>query len=213
MLERNRLVCAVQLPTSGYNQHRQDDLDLLQLTQSEPVPASTLRLHGNFSLTVASDERAKRGACFRAFFSAKLLSAVLVAFVYHATPSTAETIVDVLDRASEGDTASQIELAEMLRLGRGAKKDEAEAVRWYRAAAVTGNADAQAMLAAMHYSGRGTPQDHFRSYVWSSLAAANGSELGRKLRDIVSSSLTQSSLERAQAVASECFARDYSKCE
>lgn len=45
--------------------------------------------------------------------------------------------------AERGDAAAQFTLAAMCATGQGGPKDEAEAVRWYRAAAAQGDPDSQ----------------------------------------------------------------------
>ena len=57
----------------------------------------------------------------------------------------------------------------------GFKKDEAEAVKWYRKAADQGLADAQAALGVMYSIGRGIPKDEVEAYKWMLLAVEQGS--------------------------------------
>ncbi|HET6233906.1 MAG TPA: hypothetical protein VFE41_02905 [Acetobacteraceae bacterium] len=56
----------------------------------------------------------------------------------------------------------------------GEKQDDAEAVRWYRAAAARGHANAAAMLATMYEQGRGMPADQAEAVAWLRKAAAWG---------------------------------------
>jgi hypothetical protein len=58
--------------------------------------------------------------------------------------------------------------------GEGVTQDDAEAVRWYRAAADQGFAEAQASLGFMYVNGKGVAQDYAEAMRWFRLAADQG---------------------------------------
>jgi len=58
--------------------------------------------------------------------------------------------------------------------GRGAKRDEARAARWFREAARRGHVRAQLELARLYSRGRGVPRDPQRAFYWFRKAAAQG---------------------------------------
>lgn len=57
-----------------------------------------------------------------------------------------------------GDFAAQTNLGVFYQKGIGVKKDEKEAVKWYRKAAENGNAVARANLGQSYYYGNGVKQ-------------------------------------------------------
>ena len=63
--------------------------------------------------------------------------------------------------------------------GRGVAKDDAEALKWFRAAADKGNARAQANLGWMFYNGRGVPKDYDSAVQWYRKSAEQGNAIGQ----------------------------------
>ena len=57
---------------------------------------------------------------------------------------------------------------------RAYRRDDAEAVRWYRLAAEQGDASAQLDLGVMYATGEGVPQDAAEAVRWFRLAAEQG---------------------------------------
>jgi TPR repeat protein len=76
--------------------------------------------------------------------------------------------------AEKGDAAAQLQLAGLYRNGRGIARDEAAAIRWYRAAAEKGLAEAQFELGKIYDTGVGGPRDPFEAVRWYRLAAQQG---------------------------------------
>lgn len=77
--------------------------------------------------------------------------------------------------AEQGDAAAQYNLGEMYENGRGGlRKNEAEAVRWYRKAAEQGYARAQYNLGEMYKNGRGVPRNEAEAVKWYRQAAKQG---------------------------------------
>ena len=58
--------------------------------------------------------------------------------------------------------------------GKGVPQDDAEAVKWYRKAAVQGNTDAQKNLGSMYENGKGVPLNYAEAVTWYVVAAGQG---------------------------------------
>ena len=56
--------------------------------------------------------------------------------------------------------------------GHGVPRDEAEALKWYRHAAIQGFALAQYNLGRLYLFGQTVPRDEVQAYAWLTLAAA-----------------------------------------
>jgi hypothetical protein len=67
--------------------------------------------------------------------------------------------------------------------GEGVPQDDAEAVKWYRKAAVQGHAGAQFNLGMRYVYGEGVPKDAIEGLAWSNIAAASGDEIFVENRD------------------------------
>lgn len=74
--------------------------------------------------------------------------------------------------AERGDAAAQFRYAEMLRDGRGVKKNMREAVAWTRKAADGGLAAAQCQMGLFYMNGLGVDQDEDKAAEWLEKAAA-----------------------------------------
>ena len=77
-------------------------------------------------------------------------------------------------RAEANNEHAQFNLGGMLERGRGVAKDEAEAVAWYRKAAVQGHAGAQFNLGVMLAQGLGVAKDEAEAVAWFRKAAGQG---------------------------------------
>jgi TPR repeat protein len=78
-------------------------------------------------------------------------------------------------KADAGDTASQIKLGDMYSLGSdGVVRNLAEAVKWYKKAADSGNSDAQTKMGMMLEGGFGTPKDPKQAMEYLDKAAQQG---------------------------------------
>jgi len=80
----------------------------------------------------------------------------------------------VLGLAEKGDAAAELQLAGLYRAGRGVARDEAAAIRWYRAAAEKGLPEAQFELGKIYDTGVGGPRDPFEAVRWYRLSAQQG---------------------------------------
>ena len=76
--------------------------------------------------------------------------------------------------AEQGNMKAQYILGLMYNLGEGVKKDNKEAVRWYRKAAEQGHADAQYNLGAAYGNGEGVEQDYREAARWYRKSAEQG---------------------------------------
>ena len=74
--------------------------------------------------------------------------------------------------AERGDAAAQFRYAEMLRDGRGGKKNMREAVSWTRKAADAGHAAAQCQMGLFYMNGLGVDRDEDKAVEWLKKAAA-----------------------------------------
>lgn len=82
---------------------------------------------------------------------------------------------DLLPFAARGDAQAQFFVAEMLRTGLGVKRNQAEALIWYRRAAEQGHLAAQCNLGTSLYRGWGTEPSPQKAIDWWLQAALSGS--------------------------------------
>ena len=74
--------------------------------------------------------------------------------------------------------------------GEGVPENDAEAGRWYRAAAEQGYASAQFNLGLMYANGEGIPENDVLAYAWINLAGAQGVERAQEVKDLLSRRMT-----------------------
>lgn len=102
-------------------------------------------------------------------------SVVIAAVGIIATILLAQDNLDALRQAAEqGDAKAQAVLGAAYAEGRGVRKDDVEAVRWYRLAAEQGNASAQYTLGFAYANGEGLPKDESEAVRWYQKAAEQG---------------------------------------
>ena len=80
----------------------------------------------------------------------------------------------VFAKMNTGDPYFQNVLANDYALGLGVSKDDVEASKWYRRAAMQGDSFGEESLGRIYETGTGVPQDYVQSYKWFNLAAAQG---------------------------------------
>jgi TPR repeat protein len=86
-----------------------------------------------------------------------------------------ETAAALLEeKARQGNSESQYQLASIYRAGRGVRPDPDRAFAWMKKAADGGNAKAQYGLAAMYFGGHGTEVDMEQAQLWARRAEASG---------------------------------------
>ena len=73
--------------------------------------------------------------------------------------------------AEKGYAPAQHKLGRMYDEGRGVEKDNVEAVKWFKLAAMQGVSYAQSNLGNMYYSGEGVEKDDVEAVKWFKLAA------------------------------------------
>jgi TPR repeat protein len=107
----------------------------------------------------------------------KLLPLVLVLFASQLFGElTPALVADIRKKAEAGDAKAQglfgyWYASDQYDTGEGALKDDKEAVKWYRKAAMQGNARAQVALGGAYAKGEVVPKDYAAAYAWYSLAA------------------------------------------
>ena len=114
--------------------------------------------------------------------------------------------------AEQGNALLQTVVGDMHRKGKGVPQNYAGAVKLYRLAAEQGNAEAQNNLAVSYATGKGLIQDYVMAHMWWNLANANGNETGGINRDRIAEDMTNADIEKAVAMAQECFNSVYAKC-
>ena len=100
-----------------------------------------------------------------------------------------QALKNLTKMAEQGNTEAQFSLGGMYEKGRGVRKDETEAINWYRKAAETGhkqalknltkmaeqgNTEAQFSLGGMYEKGRGVRKDETEAINWYRKAAETG---------------------------------------
>ena len=106
-----------------------------------------------------------------------------------------------------GEQGYEFDLGDMYRTGEGVPENDAEAVRWYRAAAAQDHVGAQFKLGLMYTNGYGVAEDHVQAYAWFNLAAAQGLEEGQGHKDVLSKQMTNAQIAQAQELSLELFGR------
>lgn len=119
--------------------------------------------------------------------------------------------------AIDGDSNSQIRLAEMYYEGEGIPENYLESARWFRKAAIQGKARSQFKLGLMYADGEGLPRDDIRGFMWLSVAKTNGygltSGISSDILSAIKERMTNKEIMKAQALAAKCFASDYKDCD
>ena len=78
------------------------------------------------------------------------------------------------EAADRGDAKSQFALAEMIRQGQGAPRDDRKALGWYRKAADAGLPGAEYRLGVLYQSGQGASRSDQTAAGWYAKAAGHG---------------------------------------
>lgn len=111
---------------------------------------------------------------------------------FRGTYETVQTVrfQSVLNRAKEGDYLAQYHLGERYFRGQGVPQDDAEAARWFAAAAAKGVPQAQSALGLMYFIGRGVSRDVIEAVKWLHLAAERGDRSAVTARSKIRSKIT-----------------------
>jgi len=102
------------------------------------------------------------------------LTVLLSGCMHSIGARTAAPFESFVARADQGDARAQYLLASYYATGRGVVKDNVQAVKWYRKAAVQGNAQAQYSLGFHYVRSLGVPRDHGQALKWWLKAAEQG---------------------------------------
>jgi TPR repeat protein len=103
--------------------------------------------------------------------------------------------------AEQGGAAEEAHLGFMYANGLGVAQDYAAAAKWFHKAADQGYATAQNNLGMMYATGQGVAKDLVQAYMLFDLSAAQGNASAAKNRDFLSTKMTPSQIEKAQALA------------
>ena len=97
--------------------------------------------------------------------------------------------------------------------GTGVPENDAEAVKWFRKAAVQGNALAQHHLGLIYAIGNGVPPNIIRAYVWWSMAKTQGITHAAGTLDVLKPEMTKQQIAEAQTLAAKCYESGYKDCD
>ena len=108
----------------------------------------------------------------------KLKTIVIAACLVAVSFTKAQNVppVDsIKQKAESGDAMAQGQYAQMLQLGQGVEKNEAEALKWYQKSAEAGNHFSQANMGLLYQTGRcGVTKDFAKAAEWYRKAAEQG---------------------------------------
>ena len=103
-----------------------------------------------------------------------VLVAVVVSMLLRQAPADSKLFQETKTQADRGNATAQFNLGVMHAEGKGAAKDEKEAVEWFLKAAEQGYAEAQDNLGVMYRDGRGVAKDEVEAVRWFRKAAEQG---------------------------------------
>ena len=86
----------------------------------------------------------------------------------------ADAVTDLKAKADKGDAEAMFQLGRLYADGKDVKKDEAEALKWYRKAAAKDHTKAEVQLGSFYAHGFGVKQDWAESIRWYRKAALKG---------------------------------------
>jgi TPR repeat protein len=103
-------------------------------------------------------------------------------------PTEPEFVVRICAKAEQGDAQAENKVGGFYANGQFVRKNDTEAVKWYRKAAEQGYAEAQYNLGVMYADGRGVAKSEDEAVKWYRKAAENGdidaqSNLGRRYEE------------------------------
>ena len=103
------------------------------------------------------------------------LCAVCLAVVAFAQEQKVPSVDETKQKAEAGNAMAQVQYAQMLQLGKGIEKNEAEALKWYHKSAEAGNHFAQANMGLFCQTGScGMTKDLAKAAEWYGKAAKQG---------------------------------------
>ena len=105
--------------------------------------------------------------------------------------------------AAQNLPLAQVMLGLAYATGRGARRDDQQALRWFEQAANNGFPLAQYGLGMLYSNGRGIERDWIKAHLWLNLAASGGYVGAAQPLDYVASQMNEADLVRAQQLARE----------
>ena len=114
---------------------------------------------------------------------------LLTAFLAISTMAMASDYTKYIKQAQNGDPIAQCIIGLCYTLGKGVKKDNAQAAYWFRKSAEQGYASAQANLGDLYYMGEGVEEDYAQAVYWWRKAAAQGEKYGIERMDEIGNDL------------------------
>ena len=130
----------------------------------------------------------------------RLLPIVLVLF---ASNAFGESIADLREKAAAGDAEAQTTLGLRYANGRGVRKNDKEAVKWFRKGAEQGDAVGKYNIGLMYRKGRGVRKDYVAAYAWYRLAAYSDFKGGSKSRETIAKEMAPEQIAEAQELSKE----------
>ena len=115
---------------------------------------------------------------------------IICCFVYLYICGFSFALADT-SQASEDDPNSRFELGSRYRNGKGVKKYDAEAIKWFRKAVDQGEASAQCDLGIAYMLGEIVPKDEIEAYAYFNLAGIT-EQSARTFRDLLEAEFSPS---------------------
>jgi hypothetical protein len=92
-------------------------------------------------------------------------------------------------------------------------ENDKKAVSWYTKAAEQGHVAAQFYLGLMYAGSQRVISDNVKAYMWFNLATFNGySAIAVEKKEMVSKSMNNEQIRKAQELSDACLAKDYKGC-
>jgi Sel1 repeat len=107
--------------------------------------------------------------------------------------------------ARAGDPKSQASLGFLYYSGKGARRDDQQALFWFRKAADAGQPTAQYFLGVQYFYGRGVERDLAQAYSWCDIALTNGYSLGLSCRDAAELKMSAEDKQRSAELTAQFF--------
>ena len=132
----------------------------------------------------------------------------------YKTGNFKQAFVEWLPVAEAGDDPRiQYLVGEMYKEGKGVARDEAEAVVWFKRAAMGADLDALMTLSVMYILGEGVEADFALAYMWAAAADARGHDDAVSVMDLLDGKMGEDSGAMARLLAERCIASGYGMCD
>ncbi len=109
-----------------------------------------------------------------------------------------DRILQLTDRAKNGDAAAEFELANAFFAGKDIPRDEARGLAMLERSARDGLREAQFQMGERTYGNGSNPENYVAAYVWYVLAQRGGMEQGQSKAEILAAEMTSEQLSEAQ---------------